>query len=142
MSELAHYITQVGGLGVGHLAVDPNKRGENHAKLIRAKLDLPGFILNSLGFVAKVPIWDEQVQKRVRVDFPIRLPEDCIAVDLQLEPDTYDISKIDPDEWNVESFVGHPNARKYGIMRAKPTGFYTDKISYAKKDSFFDIQSA
>jgi len=139
LTELAHYITNAGGRGVEKYAADPKASGENHARRFREGVDLPHVISSSLTFVPNVPIWDEQNQKRELVSFPIRLPFDVLETDAVLEPDTYNIKRIDESDWKVDSFTKHEVTVRHGPDGTIPLGFYSDKVAYTKKKSFLRL---
>ena len=140
LTELSHVITRAGGQGVEKYTVDPSSSGRNHGRKLRSTLAIPSDIIDSLTFVKNEPIWDERLQQRVCVDFPLRLPHDALTLDHSMEPESYNISRIDEDDWRVDSFMTHPVTLKYGYMHTIPIGFYTDKVSYAKQKIVFAIQ--
>jgi hypothetical protein len=57
LTELSFYATQAGASGVSDLAMDPSKRGDNHARHIRKVLELVT-VLEKLYYV-RIPVWDK-----------------------------------------------------------------------------------
>jgi hypothetical protein len=134
LCQLSWLITKAGGIGLEDLGLDPKSKSANHAAKVRTRLNLD--LDRSVYVLHDVPQWDHERNARVLRDFCVRLPHELLEERYKIEPELYHTSAHDPDEWGVPSFLDHPLTRKYGAENVCNVGFYTDKVSYTKKDSF------
>eukprot|EP00959_Pyramimonas_sp_CCMP1952_P402833 8441405-Pyramimonas_sp.AAC.1 len=47
-------------------------------------------------FIAKLPVWDSDMQCRKQIYFPLMLPHESFAMLYEKDPSTYDVSKTNP----------------------------------------------
>ena len=66
LTTLCWYVTKAGGAGVSDLSVDPDSKGDNHAKHVASALKLR----KDRFYFAKVPMWDHHTQSRIMFDLP------------------------------------------------------------------------
>ena len=136
LTEQAYYITRAGGRGVEHLTCNPNTCGHNSSRKFRTSVQIPTDFTDTLTQVKDVPIWNSDTETIDYIDYPLRLPSDVLMLDYKLYPDTYEITGVDPGDWDVPSLTEHPVTKEHGIRETIPIGFYTDKVAYTKRDSF------
>ena len=136
LTEMGYYHTIAGGEGMKDLQVDPKSMGGNHARKVRTALRI-GPMFEQEMFNIPVPLYDKTTCGRVEVEFPIRDPIKALRKMMQRRPADYNVLKIDPDNWQVPSFVDHPLTKRWGISAVLPVGFYTDKVKHSLSDTFY-----
>ena len=135
-TEFAFLITKAGGQGVEKYQVDPEAAGDNHARKFRMNVNIPREIQQTKIYIRDVPFWNGDKLERDHADFPVRLPDRLMEMDYELDKESWDIRKYDPDEWDYKGFMEHPVTLQNGYRNTKPIGFYTDKVAHTKNDSF------
>jgi hypothetical protein len=71
------------------------------------------------------------------MDFLLRLPHKLILADYRTHPEEYSSRHFPPEDWATPSFIQHPLTQQFGVANVGHVGFYTDKVVYVKKDTFY-----
>ena len=126
---------KAGAGGVKDLAVDPEKKGANHARIIRSALGLD-CVKDEILYNATIPLWDVYKGSRSERPMLVKLPHEAIARDFYNHKTAYLAARADTDNVNVPAFLQHPFVQRHGASECWPIGYYTDKVKLAN-ESFY-----
>ena len=107
LCTLAWRSTKAGARGVEDLAVDPNQKGDNHAKVVRKALGLDK-VSDAALYELHVPLYDAATGKRTVRPLPVKLPHEALARDFMNNSAAYWKARSDHDNIMVPGFVEHP----------------------------------
>ena len=136
VAGLAFLISESKGNGVEHLGVNPGLSGQNHFRKIKDALSLPQRIRKECTFVS-VPVWNTRTEKRTVRQMPIRNPHEVVNKNFLHRPERYNLSRLDPDDWDVPLYTQHPLVQEHGVDNVKALGMYSDKVTLSKTDTFY-----
>ena len=135
LATIAWKAKKAGAGGVSDLAVDPDIKGENHARKVRTALNLNA-VEDEVLYACQIPVWDATTASRKVASMPVKLPHEALARDFYNNRAAYIRARSDPDNIEVPSFLRHPIVQEHGADSCWPCGYYTDKVKLGN-ESFY-----
>lgn len=135
LATIAFKATKAGARGAEDLGVDPQLKGDNHARVVRDALGLNA-VKNEVLFECRIPLWDANIAARRVRPMLVKLPHEALARDFYNNKSAYLKARSDPDNIDVPAFLDHPITQQFGKSECWPVGYYTDKVKLGN-ESFY-----
>ena len=126
--------TRTGARGVEDLAVDPSRKGGNHARTVRRALGLKCVKEEECGVV--IPMWDSDAGERVHGVLAIKLPHEILSSEFVANRAKWEEARADADWIDVPSFTHHEVTQRFGRQACWPISYFTDKVKLGNTDVF------
>ena len=117
------------------LALDPDKKGNNHARVLSKALNSKS--ADEKLYSVPTAVWDENLNRSVDGTVLVRLPHEIFHEVWQSNPKSMQVRYQDPSDWDVPAFTKHPIAVANGVTNVTPITIYADATPYKSDDTAF-----
>eukprot|EP00959_Pyramimonas_sp_CCMP1952_P272029 5687643-Pyramimonas_sp.AAC.1 len=100
---IAWHAQRAGSVGVGDLALGPAQASNHHAGHLRNVVRAQA---RERFYVATIPVWDSDAERRTKMQFPIMLPHEAFHHSYQERPEDYNLTDV-PLEELPPHYLGH-----------------------------------
>lgn len=71
-------------------------------------------------------MYDRRLDRRVEVQFPVRLPHEALHAHFTRTPREWDRNNLENVDWDFPAYTKHPLVRRHGNVGG--IGLYRDKV--------------
>lgn len=121
------------------LALDPDKKGNNHARVLNKALDYKK--IDKQLYMVPTKLWSDKAGKCVDGDLPMWLPHEMMDDLWQSDAKSMQPRYVDPSCWDMPAFKQHAVTKANGVDTTCPLTLYADATPFRARDadSFYAV---